>query len=92
MTTNSKPMTDADLSAIERGIESGDLTHGHVHQLIAEVRRLQAERGAAFHHLDAILAGYAAPGLGPLIRACQSAQAWRGVKTSQDAPGATQST
>lgn len=40
---DSKPLTDADLVAIERGIDAGDLTHGQVHQLIAEIRRLRAE-------------------------------------------------
>ncbi len=39
---DSKPLNEADLSAIERGIDAGNLTHGQVHQLIAEVRRLQA--------------------------------------------------
>ncbi len=35
-------LTDVDLNAIERGIDAGDLTHGQVQRLIAEVRRLQA--------------------------------------------------
>lgn len=116
-------MTDADLSAIERAIEGGDLTHGHVRQLIAEVRRLQAtldgdphqtatpdqrrawrlsairyadkveaERDAMLELLDAIIAGYEAEGIGPLLLAIRAAQKWRQAKTSQDVPGATQST
>ena len=36
-------LTDADLTAIERGIDAGNLTHAQVHQLIAEARRLNAE-------------------------------------------------
>lgn len=71
----SSPMTGADLSAIERGIDAGDLTHAQVHQLIAEMR-------TALAHLDAIIAAYRQPGLGPLINTVREAQEWRGVVTS----------
>lgn len=40
--TTSNLLTDEQLATIERRIDAGNLTHGQVHQLIAEVRRLQA--------------------------------------------------
>ena len=54
----SSPMTGADLSAIERGIDAGDLTHGQVHQLIAEVRRQRSvldQVDAATNRIDSSL-------------------------------------
>jgi len=54
-------------------------------------REIAAEMRTALGHLDAIIAAYRQPGLGPLINTVRAAQEWRGVKTSQDASGAIQS-
>lgn len=37
--TIDNPLTDEQLTTIERDIETGDLTHGQVRRLIAEIRR-----------------------------------------------------
>ena len=68
-----------EVDAAARRVESG----------LDRVAEQNAQLVTALAHLDAILAGYQQPGLGPLIRACQDAQKWRAVTTAQDAPGAT---
>lgn len=54
-------------------------------------RAIAAEMRTALGHLDAIIAAYRQPGLGPLINTVREAQEWRQAKTAQDASGAIQS-
>lgn len=52
-----------------------------------------AELLTALTHLDKIINAYQSTNaLGPMLIAIREAKEWRGIKTSQDAPGATQST
>ena len=65
-------LTDDELAALEAGIDAGDLTHGQMRRLIAELRLTR-------QHLDAVIAAYQQPGIGPLVNACRVAKEWRGV-------------